>query len=93
MTAGILPCPSAMVLLLGAISLHRTGYGLVLVAAFSVGLAGLLTLIGLLVLYARAFVERLPLGGRLAQTVPVASALVIVVLGVVLTLRALPGVA
>ena len=91
LTAGLLPCPSAMVLLLGAISLHRTGYGLLLVAVFSLGLAGLLTLIGLLVLYAREFMERLPLSGRLARSVPVASALVIVALGVVLTARAVPG--
>ncbi len=91
LTAGLLPCPSAMVLLLGAISLHRTGYGLLLVAVFSLGLAGLLTLIGLLVLYARGFMERLPLGGRLASSIPVASALVIVALGVVLTARAVPG--
>jgi nickel/cobalt transporter (NicO) family protein len=80
-----------MVLLLGAISLHRTGYGLLLVAVFSLGLAGLLTLIGLLVLYARGLVERVPLGGRLARSIPVVSALVIVALGVVLTARALPG--
>jgi nickel/cobalt exporter len=91
LTAGLLPCPSAMVLLLGAISLHRTGYGLLLVAVFSLGLAGLLTLIGLLVLYARGLVERVPLGGRLARSIPVVSALVIVALGVVLTARALPG--
>lgn len=91
-SAGLLPCPSAMVLLLGAIALGRVGYGLILVAAFSVGLAGLLSLIGLLVLYARRFVERLPLDGRLAAAVPVASALIILALGIVLTAKALPGV-
>jgi ABC-type nickel/cobalt efflux system permease component RcnA len=90
LSAGIIPCPSAMVLLLGAISLHRIGYGLVLVLAFSVGLAGVLTVIGLLVLYARRLVERLPLGGRVAAAMPVASALVIVGLGVVLMTRAIP---
>jgi len=90
--AGIIPCPSALVLLLGAIALDRVGYGLVLVLAFSVGLAGLLSAIGLLVLYARRFLERLPLDGRVAAAVPVLSALVIVALGVVLTARAIPGV-
>jgi ABC-type nickel/cobalt efflux system permease component RcnA len=79
-----------MVLLLGAISLHRVGYGLVLVLAFSVGLAVVLSLIGLLVLYARRFVERLPLDGRLAAAIPTVSALVIVALGVYLTARAVP---
>jgi ABC-type nickel/cobalt efflux system permease component RcnA len=89
-SAGIIPCPSALVLLLGAIALDRAGYGLVLVLAFSVGLAGLLSVIGLLVIYARRFIERLPLDGRIAAAIPVLSALVIVALGVVLIARAIP---
>jgi nickel/cobalt exporter len=91
-SAGIIPCPSALVLLLGAIALDRVGYGLVLVVAFSVGLAGLLSAIGLLILYARRFVDRIPLDGRLAAAVPTLSALVIVALGLVLTVRAVPGI-
>jgi ABC-type nickel/cobalt efflux system permease component RcnA len=89
-SAGVIPCPSALVLLLGAIALGRTGYGLVLVLAFSVGLAGLLSLIGLLVIYARRFIERLPLDGRVASAIPALSALAIVALGVVLMARAIP---
>jgi ABC-type nickel/cobalt efflux system permease component RcnA len=89
---GIIPCPSALVLLLGAIALDRVGFGLLLVVAFSLGLAGLLSVIGLLVLYARRFVDRLPLDGRLAAAAPAVSALVIVALGIVLTVRAIPGV-
>ena len=38
--AGILPCPSALVVLLSAIALHRVGFGIVLILAFSLGLAG-----------------------------------------------------
>ena len=91
-SAGIIPCPSALVLLLGAIALDRVGYGLVLVVAFSLGLAGLLSAIGLLVLYARRWVERLPLDGRVAAAVPSLSAAVIVAIGLVLTFRAVPGV-
>ena len=90
-SAGLLPCPSAMVLMLGAISLGHAAYGLVLVMAFSVGLAGVLAAIGLLFLYARRFMDRLPLGGRIAQAIPVASAVVIVGLGIVLTTRAIPA--
>jgi ABC-type nickel/cobalt efflux system permease component RcnA len=89
-SAGIIPCPSALVLLLGAIALDRVGYGLVLVLAFSVGLAGLLSVIGLLVIYARRFIERLPLDGRIAAAIPALSALAIVALGVVLVARAIP---
>ena len=91
-SAGLLPCPSALVLLLGAIALDRVGYGLVLVLAFSLGLAGLLSIIGLLVLYARRWVERLPLDGRFAAAVPALSALVIVGLGIMLTVQALPKI-
>jgi ABC-type nickel/cobalt efflux system permease component RcnA len=91
-SAGLIPCPSALVLLLGAIALDRVGYGLVLVLAFSLGLAGLLSLIGLLVLHARRLVDRLPLDGRLVAAAPAVSALVIVALGIVLTVRAIPGV-
>ena len=91
-TAGLLPCPSALVLLLGAIALDRVGYGLVLVVAFSAGLAGLLSVLGLLVLYARRFVDRLPVNGRLVSAAPIVSAVVIVGIGLVLTARAVPGV-
>jgi ABC-type nickel/cobalt efflux system permease component RcnA len=76
--------------MLGAISLDRVGWGLVLVLAFSAGLAGLLSVIGVLVVHARRLVDRVPLEGRLAAVVPVASALFILGLGVVLTLRAIP---
>ncbi len=90
-SAGLLPCPSAMVLMLGAISLGRAAYGLVLVVAFSLGLAVVLSGIGLLFLYARRFMDRLPLGGRIANAVPVVSAIVIVGLGLMLTARAVPA--
>ena len=54
--AGLLPCPSALVVLLAAIALHRVGFGLALILAFSVGLAATITAIGLVaVLAKRAF--------------------------------------
>ncbi len=57
-SGGLIPCPAALVLLLSAISLDRTGLGIVLVVAFSVGLAVVLTGIGLLMIYARHVFER-----------------------------------
>jgi ABC-type nickel/cobalt efflux system permease component RcnA len=89
-SAGVVPCPSALVLLLGAIAVQRVGWGLVLVLAFSAGLAGLLSLIGLLVVHARRLVARVPGGGRLPALVPVGSAVVILVIGAVLVARAVP---
>ena len=87
-SGGMLPCPSALVVMLGAIALHRVAFGLVLVVAFSTGLAATLTGIGLLVVHARRLVERVPLPGGAARAIPVLSAAVIAVLGVALTLQA-----
>src|SRR5262249_34678294 len=74
-SGGLLPCPSALVVLLSAISLHRIGYGLLLVLAFSFGLAGILTAIGLMFVYARRFVAVTSISsGRLVRVLPVMSA-------------------
>ena len=68
--AGLIPCPSALVVLLAAISQHEIGLGLLLIVAFSLGLAGTLTGLGLAVVYARKLLPRLapaapsPSGGR-----------------------------
>jgi ABC-type nickel/cobalt efflux system permease component RcnA len=91
-SAGLIPCPSALVVLLGAISQHQVALGLVLISAFSLGLAGTLTGLGLAVVYARRLTSRLNFSSRVAAALPAASAAVIVVVGCVLTARAVPGV-
>jgi ABC-type nickel/cobalt efflux system permease component RcnA len=88
-SGGLLPCPSAMVVMLGAIALDRIGYGLALVMAFSLGLAGALTVIGLLFLYAGRATTRLPVPGRARRLIPAASALFITVVGLSIALNAL----
>jgi nickel/cobalt transporter (NicO) family protein len=87
LAGGLLPSPAALIVLLGAVALHRIAFGVALVAAFSVGLAAALTLIGVLVLRARAFAAR-RLGSRVATWIPIASATVICAVGAVLTWRA-----
>ena len=89
-SGGLLPCPSALVVLLIAISNHRVGYGMLMVLAFSVGLASVLTGIGLLFVYARRLVER-PLAGsnRLVRVLPAFSALVITCAGLIIAYEAL----
>jgi ABC-type nickel/cobalt efflux system permease component RcnA len=67
--------------MLGAIALGRTAFGLALVAAFSVGLAGVLVGIGLVLVRARHLFDRLPLDGRVARFAPVASAVVVSLAG------------
>jgi nickel/cobalt transporter (NicO) family protein len=100
--AGLIPCPSALVVLLGAIAQHEIGLGLLLIVAFSLGLAGTLTALGLAVVYARKLLPTLgrlgaPGGGgatlsRVAAALPAASAVVIVGVGCLLTANAIPGV-
>jgi ABC-type nickel/cobalt efflux system permease component RcnA len=90
--AGLLPCPSALVVLLSAIALHRVGLGLALIVAFSAGLAATITGIGLVAVLARRAFSRLRLDGRLVGALPAVSALAIVVVGAGITLNALPEV-
>jgi nickel/cobalt transporter (NicO) family protein len=90
--AGLLPCPSALVVLLSAIALHRIGLGLALIVAFSLGLAATITAIGLVAVFARRTFGRLSLDGPLVRALPAASAALILAVGLLITARALPGV-
>ncbi len=88
-SGGLLPCPSALVLLLGAVAIGRPALGLLLVLGFSLGLAGVLTGLGLLLVRARGLFARLPASGRLLPGVALAGAALVTVAGVAITLRAL----
>ena len=89
---GLVPSPSALVVLLGAIAQHEVGLGLVLIVAFSLGLAASLTGLGLAVVYAGRLTTRLHVPPRVVTALPAVSAAVIVVVGCVLTAGAVPGV-
>ena len=89
-SGGLLPCPSALVVMLAAISLGRVGYGLALIIAFSVGLAATLTAVGLLFVYAGRFVAGRRAGeSRLFKILPVLSSLVIACAGAAICYEAL----
>jgi ABC-type nickel/cobalt efflux system permease component RcnA len=99
-SGGLLPCPSALIVLLSAIAFHRVAFGVVLIVAFSAGLATTLTGIGTLVVYGSRLLGRLQgrrAGGRTAllaaaRVLPVFSALVVATLGAVIAAGALsPG--
>ena len=86
-SGGLVPCPSALVLLLSAISIQRTALGMLLLVAFSLGLAAVLTGIGLMVVYAG---NLLPDSQRTSnhpafRWIPVLSAAVITCIGLVMT--------
>ncbi len=91
-SGGIVPCPTALVVLLAAISLHRVGYGLVLILAFSFGLAAAMTAIGIVAVSAKRVFQRVDFDGGLIRVLPAISALVVLGLGLAMTLRALPKV-
>jgi ABC-type nickel/cobalt efflux system permease component RcnA len=89
-TGGIVPCPAALVVLLSAISLRRVGLGLLLIVAFSLGLAAVLIAIGLLVVYARRFMSRFRGEGPLiTRWLPLTSSAVVALLGVGIAVQAL----
>ena len=91
-SGGLLPCPSALVVLLAAITLHRVAFGMLLVFAFSLGLAVAITLVGLVAVLAKSMFARFDGRGRLLNVLPAVSAFVIVLAGAAMVARALPKV-
>jgi len=91
-TGGIVPCPAALVVLLSAVAMRRIGFGLLLIVAFSVGLAAVLVAVGLLMVHARRLLARVREDGPLlGRWLPVTSAAAITVLGLVIAAQALLG--
>lgn len=86
-SGGLVPCESALILLLGAIALGRAGLGLILVLAFSLGLASVLIALGVVVLYAKHLLpDNVKAGaGSWGRWVPVGSAAVVLGVGLLLT--------
>jgi nickel/cobalt exporter len=86
-SGGLVPCESALVLLLSAIALRRVGLGLVLLVSFSLGLAIVLMGIGVLVIYAKNLLpeSKRNSGNPFFRWMPVASAAVVLVLGLLMT--------
>src|SRR5829696_7980955 len=91
-SGGLLPCPSALLALLGAVAVGRAGFGLLVVVAFSLGLATTLTGVGLLFLYAGRFLERRALAGRwsgILRFAPAVAAVAVTASGVMIVVRSL----
>jgi nickel/cobalt transporter (NicO) family protein len=88
-SGGLVPCPSAMVLLLAAVALGKTAYGMLLVLVFSVGLALTLTVVGLAFLYTRNRFNKRAAAARWPQLLPLGSAAIVTLLGAALCVAAL----
>jgi ABC-type nickel/cobalt efflux system permease component RcnA len=81
-TGGIVPCPAALVVLLSAFSLHRIGFGLFLITSFSFGLALVLVIVGLTMVYTKQFMSRFKTSNPLLRYLPTLSSSFMVVLGI-----------
>jgi len=81
MSGGIAPCPAAIVVLLTALHLHRVGYGLGLIVIFSLGLASILTGLGMAVVRGAAWLSRRSLFERVSRNAPFVTATVISIIG------------
>jgi nickel/cobalt exporter len=80
-TGNVAPCPAALVVLLAAIATHRIGWGLVLIVAFSIGLALTLTLLGVAVVRGASWLTQRPQFDRFARYAPLVTAAAISVIG------------
>lgn len=89
-SGGIVPCPAALVVLLSAVAMQRIGFGLLLIVAFSVGLAAVLIAVGMLMVYARQFMARFQGESQWAtRWLPMTSSAFILLAGIALTYQAL----
>ncbi len=82
LAGGMVPCPTALVILLSAISLGWIGFGLLLIIFFSLGLAVVLIVIGLLTVTASRLADRLSESRRWIQVLPVFSAGAVMIIGI-----------
>lgn len=83
-TGGIIPCPAALVVLLSAVALHRIAFGLLLIVAFSIGLASVLIAIGILMVHARKLISLFnnEQGQLATRWLPIVSSLFVIALGI-----------
>jgi ABC-type nickel/cobalt efflux system permease component RcnA len=89
-TGGIVPCPAALVVLLSALSLNRVSFGLLLIVAFSIGLAAVLIAIGILMVYAHRLMARFHGDGVLiTRWLPLTSAAAMTGFGMAIVVQAL----
>ena len=91
-SGGIVPCVDALIGLLFAISLNKLVWGLIILSAFSLGLAAVLVAIGILMVMAKPLMQRFTGEGVWLQRLPIFSAAVVILLGAVLVFKAINSV-
>lgn len=92
---GLVPSPSALVVLLGAVALGRTWFGVLLVLGYGLGMAATLTLVGVLLVRMRDRLQGLErLRDRawwFTALIPVLTATLVLIVGIGLAVRAAAG--
>jgi len=94
LAGGLIPSTSALFILLGSIVAGRPAFGFVLVVVFGLGMALVMSGVGLAMVFARTRLDRLPSGsglGRLARHAPLVAAVVVLAFGLYLTAQAIGG--
>jgi nickel/cobalt transporter (NicO) family protein len=94
LAGGLIPSTSALIILLGSIAAGRPAFGFVLVVIFGLGMAAVLSGVGLALVLARERLDRLPSGsglGRLARHASLIAAVVVLAFGIYLTTQAVGG--
>lgn len=86
-SGGLVPCPSAMVVLLLAVAIGRVAEGMMLIVVFSAGLASVLVALGIFVVHAQRLLERFSPGRARLAVLPVVSAVIVIGLGILLVVR------
>ncbi len=95
---GLVPSPTALLVLLGAIGLGRTFFGVTLVLSYGLGMAATLTAAGLLLVGLRDRLDRVRISdrlrhraARLVAVTPVLTSLLVLVVGLGLAARSVTG--
>jgi ABC-type nickel/cobalt efflux system permease component RcnA len=86
---GIVPCPDAIILLLIAVALNRITFGLLIIVVFSVGIAAVLIFIGIMMVSAKGYINRFEKGRRFLMRMPIVSAVLITLIGIVMLVKSL----
>ncbi len=87
-SGGLVPCPEALTVLLIAVSMHRLALGLIILVAFSLGLAAVLIAIGVAMILSGPLLSRLSPAGWVSRVLPVGSAALVTLLGIGIVFKA-----
>ena len=87
-SGGLVPCPEALAVLLISFSVNRLVFGLIILVAFSLGLAAVLIAFGVAMVLAGPALKRFSKDGPLMRALPLGSAVIVTMLGLAILYKA-----